>query len=697
MEATSFSTFAQILLHLKTDELSAAVALLPAAQAVSPLNSQFYIIIGQTHLANHNLTDAIAAFMNAVKIEPYNSQCFYWLGQSFLKSPNGKDRAVKCFEKCLHLNSRHETATTLLSVLYRETNNAEANEIILNRATAHAVPGVVGACPWVYPLLGAHYSSVGKYNEAVSAYRTALRDCSDDISLWEKLADAYRQRGSLNSALKVYQKCLEMGSEQSQYARLQVANVKAVLGQHSEAVEEFEELLREDDGFVPALKGMAEAHIGLAKHNLERKLFGRSRHHLGQVVYFLTRAIQIRNDFAVLWRMIANALDAIGAMSSEFAILVVSGHLANVPNVDEVTLRGDELYALACRCYCRAVKLRPDDGLIWYELAANYYHRAIRYGNREDRKHLLDRATSVAKYAVQLMPSRWQNWNLLGVVCTTSEINNAALAQHAFIKAVQLNRNAAPAWTNLGVLYRCAGDVLLANRAFGRAQQSQTDYVNGWTGQACIAEHLGQSAEAMDLFQHATTLQYTPESALGFVHWICMALSDPDLARDSHVQYVCERMFGPTSALDSIEWYHRHEDTSNVETLCFAGYLYHRKGMWRNAVLAYRRAVEAAAKEPQLKDKMLFNLGICLLRADDPVQAVQVFHEVTEATFETTVGLAVSHFKAGQVAEAYAVYESVLNLLASSDAQKSQVLVAMSAIVYSYQGEADAKSLLFQW
>lgn len=691
------ATFAQILLHLKSGENSAAAALHPAALA-DPPKCQFFLIIGQTHIAQINPTDAITAFMNAAKIEPNNSQCFYWLGKAFLNSSNSsKDRAVKCLEKCLHLNSRHEAATTLLSVLYRETNNTLANEAILNRATAHAVPGVVGPCPWVYPLLGDHYLSVGKYNEAVSAYRTALRERSDDIASWEKLADAYRQRGSLSSALKVYQKCLEMGSEQSQYARLQVATVKAVLGQHGEAVEEFEELLREDEGFVPALKGMAEAHMGLARHNLDRKLFGRSRHHLGQVVHFVTRAIQKRNDFAVLWRMMANALDAIAVMSAEFATLVVSGQLANVPDAEEVTLRGDELYVLAGRCYCRAVKLRPEDGHIWYELAANYYHRSIRYGNNEERKHMLERAVSVAKYTVQVMPGRWQNWNLLGVVCATPEINNAALAQHAFIKAVQLNRNAAPAWTNLGVLYRRSGNVLLANRAFGRAQQAQTDYVNGWTGQACIAEHLGQSAEAMDLFQHATTMQYTPESALGFVHWICMALSDPELAKDPHVRYVCEKMFGPTGALDSIEWYHRHEDTSNIETWCFAGYLYHRKGMWRNAVLAYRRAVQAAANDPKLKDKMLFSLGICLLRAKEPLEAIQMFHEVTEATFESTVGLAVAHFRAGQVSEAYGVYESVLNLLASTDAQKSQVLVAMSAIVYTYQGEADAKSLLFQW
>lgn len=52
---------------------------------------------------------------------------------------------------------------------------------------------------------------------------------------------------------------------------------------------------------------------------------------------------------------------------------------------------------------------------------------------------------------------------------------------------------------------------------------------------------------------------------------------------------------------------------------------------------------------------------------------------------------------AKQYQESYSVYESALNWLASSDAEKAMILVAMSAMVYTFQGESDAKSLLFQW
>lgn len=390
----------------------------------------------------------------------------------------------------------------------------------------------------------------------------------------------------------------------------------------------------------------------------------------------------------------------------------MSAQLTNRPNAtadQTVHLIGAELHALAANCLCRALKIRPTDVLLWYDLSLNYYQRALKLGGADTvaqrRQHLV-RADAAARYTIQLQPGRWQNWNLLGVISATAEMDNAALAQHAFIKAVQLCRTAAPAWTNLGVLYVTrAGDVRLANRAFGQAQQAQTDYVHGWTGQACLAEQLGQPAEAIDLFQHASGLQYSGESALGFVHWICMALSEYGVAGtaggsavkvDPHMRYVCERMFGPTVALDSVEWYLRAEDTVSACTWCFAGYLYYGGSLWTQAVRSFERAVQLAQSDGE-RDKMLFNLGTSLVRAGRPTEAQRVFHTVTEATFDTAIGLAVAHQLAGQYEDAYGVYESALQLLAQTDGQRSQTLVAMSAIVYKFQGEQDAKSLLFQW
>lgn len=94
---------------------------------------------------------------------------------------------------------------------------------------------------------------------------------------------------------------------------------------------------------------------------------------------------------------------------------------------------------------------------------------------------------------------------------------------------------------------------------------------------------------------------------------------------------------------------------------------------------------------------MLCNLAYSLLKDNRPIEAVQAFENVAEATFCSTIGLAHSHFKAKQYENSYAVYESALECLAKTDAEKSYILVALSSMVYAFQGENDAKSLLFQW
>lgn len=293
--------------------------------------------------------------------------------------------------------------------------------------------------------------------------------------------------------------------------------------------------------------------------------------------------------------MLANALELIASLPSEHARLEVPGSLAGVLS-DVTILVGEQLFELAARCFCRAIKISNDDVLLWYELALSYYMRASKYGKNDSAKKYLELALKTAKHTVKLMPNRWMNWNLMGVICSTAEIHQLALAQHCFIKALQLNKKSAVPWTNLGVLYLQQGELKLANKVFGRAQQAETNFVNGWNGQAFIAEIMGETDEAMDLFKHCTSLQYTPESAIGFAHFVCILLSDPKAMMQPRYRYIIERMHAVPSALDAIEWFCKSEaDDKTLESLCFMGYLYHQMRLWPNAIRAFRRAADKAS------------------------------------------------------------------------------------------------------
>lgn len=94
---------------------------------------------------------------------------------------------------------------------------------------------------------------------------------------------------------------------------------------------------------------------------------------------------------------------------------------------------------------------------------------------------------------------------------------------------------------------------------------------------------------------------------------------------------------------------------------------------------------------------MLCNLAYSLLKVNKSTDAVEAFENVSEATFRSTIGLAHSHFKAKQYESSYAVYESALECLATNDTEKSLILVALSAMIYAFRGEDDAKTTLYQW
>lgn len=97
------------------------------------------------------------------------------------------------------------------------------------------------------------------------------------------------------------------------------------------------------------------------------------------------------------------------------------------------------------------------------------------------------------------------------------------------------------------------------------------------------------------------------------------------------------------------------------------------------------------------RDKMLCNAAYCYLQIDQPLEAVDRFNKVTEATFRSTIGLAYAYYKAKQYENSYTVYESALELLAKNEQEKALILVALASMVYAFQGDADAKTVLYQW
>lgn len=248
--------------------------------------SEYFLLLGQMHFHLAQYPDALNAFLRATKLEPHNADCFLWLGTIYQQNGD-TERSRKCFEKSCFLNPQQEQSVIRLSKIYRELLEWELNAQLLQTA-AQTIPNT--PCKWATILLGFHYLAQCKFDDAIGAFRAVLRMDSNDFTSWEGLADSYLKRGSFSSALKVYRKICEL-NDKNIYAQLQVANVLTIMRLHKDSIKTCECLLKDHPTYVPALKGIADAHIGIANYYLEHRLVGRSKAHAEEAVSYLIRFV----------------------------------------------------------------------------------------------------------------------------------------------------------------------------------------------------------------------------------------------------------------------------------------------------------------------------------------------------------------------------------------------------------------------
>ncbi|XP_055919352.1 tetratricopeptide repeat protein 37 [Eupeodes corollae] len=650
------------------------------------------ILKGEKNILVQNYDSALICMLKAARLRPYRAECFEYLGKIYLALKD-QTRAIKCFEKCTSLNILNEAGVDLLSSIYLESGDEEFQEKNLKLLLAALEKSPTGMLKWAYFKLGIHYLTAKDYDGAINSFRDSLKFDVTAIVSWECLGDAYRERGSYNSAVRVFQKILDLDPV-NVYAKLQVALINMTVRMYTEAIEQFDELLAEHPDYLPALKGAAESHIGLANNLKLEKRLGRCKHHLQQAVKYLERAFIIgKIDMVWLWRLVASTFVQVALLPTSKAHLEVSGKLAKKSDDDIVVLDRKQLLALATRFYTCALKL-TENTFLWYELSICAYYSANFEPNNEV-KHL-DLAVKACKMAITHQSDRWENWNALGVFNAHKAINDLPFAQHCFIQALMMDRKSYTTWTNLGVLYLKLSDIKLANKAFQRAQQSSPIYPNAWIGQAMIAEIIADEEEALDLFRHCQQFEYHLESTIGYAHWVCSILCDPEKRKEARFKRTIDLMFAGTVALDAINWYFAvEEDNCSPEALSYQGFLNAQHQLWRPAIRGYLQAVKTA--NPDARNKLYTNLGYMFLKNNEPEKAIDAFNSVSEASFQPIVGLALAYFRAGQHQEAYSVYNSILKSVAGSEEDKAaMILVAMASMVYSSQGEADTKTILYQ-
>ncbi|XP_039276622.1 tetratricopeptide repeat protein 37 isoform X2 [Nilaparvata lugens] len=680
-----------------------------------PESAEVWYLVGMHNIKEDKMQDGISCLFKAAKLAPNCYKTFFQLGL-YYKSINDLGTARRCLKKALYLNRRSDEVAVTLSDVFIAQADYEANKELLNAIVKNT------GRKWACVRLGVQYSTENDVDSAVKCLRAALRHDPTDSECWEVLADSYLARGSYTSAMKSYQKVLEL-KPGSLYPAVQIAGVKLLLDEPNESRKEFKQLAEDSPKNILVLKGLAEACLGLAKQHHFRRQLGLARDSLEEAIITLSSALIERRDLSCLWKLMGDVLIQASLLPKSWSFLHVPVWIhkkdINIDKEEKILLKGLALCELSTRCFSFALKLMDKIGctsLLWHDLAASYFRQSQLISNGTKRRQLVQNSFFAIKKSVTYDPSNWEHWNLLGIIASCPDINEKPLAQHSFIQSILAEDRNSVAWTNLGVLYLELNHSDLANKSFNATQRIDDSYYQSWIGQAMIAEKI-KHADTLDLFRHTTQLGFHPESAISYAQHVLHTLQ-MDITCDEDREYYKDSitdMFAEAVASEGMTWYTEERDTDSCGHNML-GCLQERLGWLNSAIKSFTKALslleqekenyslnKKKVEEEEELQKLLTNQRISIVRknlarvmikVDRNEEAISLIHKIEDSDFQTDCNLALALFKRDQLDECIRQYERITTKYSLSNGKYDKLADVMIAKAAAFYKKDDADSTL---
>uniref|UniRef100_A0A8C3GAK6 SKI3 subunit of superkiller complex n=1 Tax=Cyclopterus lumpus TaxID=8103 RepID=A0A8C3GAK6_CYCLU len=626
---------------LKVENLSPTeLCLFLKAASQSPDCGEYYFFLGRLYWdmgeeTRKDRSKAHTHLLKAAKLDPHLGCVFRYLGHYYRQVANDHSRSRGCYKKAFEMDNTDAESGAASVDLSMEQDDMDTALAILQSVIEKATPG---SAKWAWMRRGLYYLKIGEYQQAVADLQAALRADPEDWVCWECLGEAYLNRRSFTAALKAFGKAHQL-QPSSIYSVYQAAAIKQTLGKFREAVAEYLQITAQQD-YVPALKGLGECQLSLAKCLMEDCRDKGAIELIQQAIQNLFRAVEMRPDMSCLWKLLGDACTAVGTVTPNSVQVLVPAPLAGLdPNTQSHTLNQAQTLKVGERCYARALKLMPEVPSLWNDLGLNYYRQSSLSSFTEDNltspSLLLEKAQQCLKKAIMMDSDNHSYWNALGVISMSKVI---------------LIRNVV-AWTNLGTLYLKNGNIELAHKAFKIAQSLEPLYVNCWIGQALIAERVG-SYDTMDLFRHTTELSTHMEGVKGYAYWVCSTLLDKS-NRDSELyRYNIVQMNAISAAQVALSKY-TERIQSDPDAFIMLGFLNEHLQLKRQALKAYKRAVDLL-KSMSSTEELAFALGsygraLCTFGQSE--EAVRVYNSTPLQELSDLAGLALAYCRAGLIPE----------------------------------------------
>ncbi|KAJ8380559.1 hypothetical protein SKAU_G00013370 [Synaphobranchus kaupii] len=687
------------LVQLAQDQLQHAEESFLEALEHRPCSGECLFLLGRLYWdmgeeTRRDKSKAHTHLLKAAKLDPHLGSAFRYLGQYYRDVARDRGRARGCYKRAFELDANDAESGAATVDLSMEQGDMDSALAILTSVTEKATPG---SAKWAWMRRGLYHLKIGQHPQAIADLQAALRADTQDWVCWECLGEAYLKRRSFTAALRAFDKAHQLNPD-SIYSLYQMAAIKQTLGKFKEAVGEYMQIIGQED-YVPALKGLGECHLALAKAAMEDYLDGRAVDLIQLAVEFLFRALQLRPNLCCLWKLLGDVCTSAHAVSPSRARVLVPGPLAGMDPPDHKSpFDQAQILKLGERCYGRALKLMSEAANLWHDLGLNYYHQARRLIGQEDESEsclLLEKSVQCIKKAVMLDSTKHSYWNTLGMVAMSKGIENFALAQHSFIKSVNTEANNVVAWTNLGALYLKKESIELSHEAFKIAQSLEPLYVICWIGQALIAETVG-SYETMDLFRHTTELSTHTEGVKGYAFWVCSTLLDKSNRESELYRYNIVQMNAVSAAQVALCKYTERIQTDS-SAFIMLGYLNEHLHLKNQATQAYLRAVELLQPTGPSEELSfaLRNYGRALCNTGQWEQAVRIYSSTPQEELYHITGLALAYFRAGLLQDSVSAYEKALGV-ASSEKDRAYILTALALLQHRMGNMDAAKTLLFK-
>uniref|UniRef100_A0A8C3AS86 SKI3 subunit of superkiller complex n=1 Tax=Cyclopterus lumpus TaxID=8103 RepID=A0A8C3AS86_CYCLU len=647
-------------------------------QIQSPDCGEYYFFLGRLYWdmgeeTRKDRSKAHTHLLKAAKLDPHLGCVFRYLGHYYRQVANDHSRSRGCYKKAFEMDNTDAESGAASVDLSMEQDDMDTALAILQSVIEKATPG---SAKWAWMRRGLYYLKIGEYQQAVADLQAALRADPEDWVCWECLGEAYLNRRSFTAALKAFGKAHQL-QPSSIYSVYQAAAIKQTLGKFREAVAEYLQITAQQD-YVPALKGLGECQLSLAKCLMEDCRDKGAIELIQQAIQNLFRAVEMRPDMSCLWKLLGDACTAVGTVTPNSVQVLVPAPLAGLdPNTQSHTLNQAQTLKVGERCYARALKLMPEVPSLWNDLGLNYYRQSSLSSFTEDNltspSLLLEKAQQCLKKAIMMDSDNHSYWNALGVISMSK-----AIYLFGWINVV--------AWTNLGTLYLKNGNIELAHKAFKIAQSLEPLYVNCWIGQALIAERVG-SYDTMDLFRHTTELSTHMEGVKGYAYWVCSTLLDKS-NRDSELyRYNIVQMNAISAAQVALSKY-TERIQSDPDAFIMLGFLNEHLQLKRQALkLSYYHVLKPSFI---ILPKYILCMSHCVFCSTfgQSEEAVRVYNSTPLQELSDLAGLALAYCRAGLIPESIKAYERAL-AVAYTEKEKAYILTAL-ALLQHRQGNLDS-------